>query len=151
MIAVIQRVTRGCVSIDSHPHGSIAKGLVILLGVERGDSMKDACWLAEKCAHLRVFEHEGRFHRSVLDEGGSVLVVSQFTLLGDCRKGRRPGLSRAASPKEAEPLYENFVQALRDTGLTIETGVFGTRMQIELVNEGPVTFIVETEKKNDGS
>lgn len=151
MIAVIQRVSRGRVLIDSVVHGSIGNGLVILLGVEQGDSMKDACWLAGKCAHLRVFEHEGKFDRSVLDEGGGALVVSQFTLLGDCRKGRRPGLSRAASPKEAEPLYKGFVQELRKTGVTTETGVFGARMQIELVNEGPVTFIVETVKRNDES
>jgi D-aminoacyl-tRNA deacylase len=128
------------------PGGEIGPGSCVLLGVERGDALEDAQRLAEKTARLRIFENdEGRFDRSLLDTGGAALVVSQFTLIADSRrqKGTRPDFSGAAPKEEAEPLYEAFCQALRELGIQVETGVFGARMQLELVNDGPVTVIVE--------
>jgi D-tyrosyl-tRNA(Tyr) deacylase len=116
----------------------------VLLGVGRGDSLDDAERLAGKIARLRIFENEeGRFDRSLLDTGGAALVVSQFTLIADTAKGNRPSFSDAAPPEEAEPLYEGFCEALRGLGVPVETGVFGARMQLELVNDGPVTIVLE--------
>ena len=124
--------------------GEIGAGLLVLLGVARGDVTADVDRLAAKIAKLRLFEDEaGKFDRSVMDAGGAVLAVSQFTLLGDLRKGNRPSFTDAAPPEEAEPLYDAFCEALRALGLEVETGVFGARMQVELVNDGPVTIIVE--------
>jgi D-aminoacyl-tRNA deacylase len=138
--AVVQRVTRA----SSTPGGSIGPGLCILLGVAAGDDEAVALRLAQKVAQLRIFENdEGKFDRSLLDTGGAALVVSQFTLLADTEKGNRPSFSGAAPPELAEPLYERFAQALRDLGVHAETGVFGARMAVELVNHGPVTIIVE--------
>jgi D-tyrosyl-tRNA(Tyr) deacylase len=139
MRAVIQRVSRA----SSAPGGAIGSGLCVLLGIAEGDDETEADRLAEKVARLRIFENaEGKFDRSLLDTGGEVLVVSQFTLLADTAKGNRPSFSGAARPEVAEPLYERFAQALRDLGVPVETGVFGARMTVELVNDGPVTIVV---------
>jgi D-tyrosyl-tRNA(Tyr) deacylase len=131
----------------AEPGGAIDAGLCILLGVARGDTSGDAERLAGKIARLRIFENDGgRFDRSVVDTGGAALVVSQFTLIAESRrpKGTRPDFSGAAPREEAEPIYESFCQALRDLGIHVETGVFGARMAVELVNDGPVTIIMET-------
>jgi D-tyrosyl-tRNA(Tyr) deacylase len=139
MRAVIQRVSRA----SSTPGGSIGPGLCVLLGVAEGDDEAAAVRLAEKSARLRIFENdEGKFDRSLLDTGGEALVVSQFTLLADTEKGNRPSFSSAARPDVAEPLYERFVQALRELGIHVETGAFGARMAVELVNDGPVTIVI---------
>jgi D-aminoacyl-tRNA deacylase len=144
--AVVQRVARASVRVEDAVAGEIGPGLCVLLGVARADGPADAERLAGKVARLRVFEDsEGRFDRSVLDTRGEALVVSQFTLLGDTTrsKGTRPDFSQAAPRAEAEPLYEAFCEALRDLGVHVETGVFGARMALELVNDGPVTIVLE--------
>ena len=146
MKAVLQRVTRATVRVEDEVVGEIGAGLCVLLGVARGDGPGDAARLAGKAARLRVFEDEnGRFDRSLLDVGGEALVVSQFTLLGDTtrQKGTRPDFSQAAPREQAEPLYEAFCEALREQGVHVETGVFGARMAVELVNDGPVTILLE--------
>jgi D-tyrosyl-tRNA(Tyr) deacylase len=142
--AVVQRVSRA----SSRPGGTIGPGLCILLGVAEGDGPQTADRLASRIANLRIFENDdGRFDRSLLETGGSALVVSQFTLLADARRqkstGRRPDFSGAARPEQAEPLYERFCVALRELGVMVETGVFGARMEVELVNDGPVTIILD--------
>jgi D-tyrosyl-tRNA(Tyr) deacylase len=138
--AVVQRVARA----SSTPGGAIGPGLCILLGVAAGDSAAEADRFAAKVAKLRIFgDEDGRFDRSLLDTGGSALVVSQFTLLADTAKGNRPSFSGAAPPAEAEPLYERFVAVLRSLGITVETGLFGARMSVELENDGPVTIVLE--------
>ena len=140
MRAVVQRVARASVT----PGGSIGAGLCVLLGVAEGDVDASAERLAGKIARLRIFENEdGKFDRSLLDTGGSALVVSQFTLIADTAKGNRPSFSGAARPEHAEPLYDRFAQALRAFGVPVETGVFGARMEVELVNDGPVTLVLE--------
>ena len=139
MKAVVQRVARASVT----PGGSIGPGLCILLGVAEGDDADDAERLAAKIANLRIFENaEGRFDRSLLDTGGAALVVSQFTLIADTAKGNRPSFSGAARPEVAEPLYEAFCAALRTLGIAVATGLFGARMQVDLLNDGPVTIIL---------
>ena len=140
----MQRVSRAEVRADARLSGEIGHGLVILLGVARGDGEAEAVRLAGKVARLRVFENdEGRFDLSVLDVGGWALAVSQFTLIGDTAKGNRPSFTDAAPPEEAEPLYDRFCAALRAEGVRVETGVFGARMELELVNDGPVTIVLE--------
>ncbi|HEY8645152.1 MAG TPA: D-aminoacyl-tRNA deacylase [Gaiellaceae bacterium] len=137
---MIQRVSRA----SSTPGGAIGPGLCVLLGVGEGDDEAAAVRLADKIARLRIFENEeGKFDRSLLEVGGEALVVSQFTLLADTTKGNRPSFSSAARPEVARPLYERFAQALRDLGVQVETGVFGARMSVELVNDGPVTIVLE--------
>lgn len=141
MRVVVQRVSRARVT----PGGEIGRGLCILLGVARGDGEEAAERLAGKIARLRVFpDDEGRFDRSVLDVGGAALVVSQFTLIADTAKGNRPSFAAAAPPEEAEPLYSHFCDLLRGLGVPVETGVFGAKMEVELVNDGPVTIALET-------
>ena len=143
MRAVVQRVSRAAVRVEGDLSGEIGAGLVVLLGVARGDAEADADALAGKVARLRIFANEqGRFDRSVLDTGGGILVVSQFTLLADTAKGNRPSVVAAAAPEEAERLYERFCAALRELGAPVEQGVFGARMEVELVNDGPVTFVL---------
>ncbi len=138
MRAVVQRVSRA----SSTPGGAIGPGLLVLLGVAAGDDEAAADRLAAKVAKLRIFEADGRFDRSLLDTGGAALVISQFTLIADTVKGNRPSFSEAARPEQAEPLYERFCQALREQGVLVETGVFGARMDVELVNDGPVTIVL---------
>jgi D-aminoacyl-tRNA deacylase len=143
--AVVQRVTKASVSIEGEVVGVIETGLVVLLGVKPGDDERAIDFLAEKIANLRIFpDDDGKMNRSVLDDGGGALVVSQFTLYGDCRKGRRPSFIDAAPPEIAEPLYERFVARLRGYGLKVETGRFAADMKVELVNDGPVTLIVDS-------
>ena len=145
MRAVLQRVRRASVTVASEPIGQIEGGLLILLGVHRTDTPEQARWLADKIAGLRIFEDaDGKMNVSVQDVGGSILVVSQFTLYGNCEKGRRPSFIEAAVPEVAEPLYEQFANNLRALGIPVATGRFGADMQVELVNDGPVTVIVET-------
>ena len=140
MVAVVQRVLRAWVT----PGGGIGPGVCVLLGVARGDTAADAERLAGKIARLRIFENAaGRFDCSLLDTGGAALVVSQFTLIADTAKGNRPSFSDAAPPQEAEPVYEAFCAAFRALGLEVATGVFGARMEVELVNDGPVTIVLE--------
>jgi len=142
--AVVQRVSEAAVRVDGELRGAIGPGLLVLLGVAAGDEPATATRLAGKVARLRVFENaEGRFDRSLLDTGGAALVVSQFTLIADTAKGNRPSFSGAAPPEEAEPLYESFCDALRGLGVPVETGVFGARMAVSLVNDGPVTIVLE--------
>ena len=144
MRAVVQRVASARVSVDGEVRGEIAAGVCVLLGVAGSDAEDEARRLAGKVARLRVFENdEGRFDRSLLETGGAALVVSQFTLIADTAKGNRPSFSEAASPERAEPLYEAFCSALRGVGVRVETGVFGARMAVELVNEGPVTIVLD--------
>jgi D-aminoacyl-tRNA deacylase len=147
MRAVIQRVSRAKVSVNHAVTGEILHGLVILLGVGREDTPAVAASLAEKAANLRIFEDEnGKMNRSLLDVKGAALVVSQFTLYGDARGGRRPSFIAAAPPEQAKALYEAFCEALRQLGITIATGIFQAMMSVELVNEGPVTILLDSEK-----
>ena len=143
MRAVVQRVSRAAVRVEGRVTGEIGAGLLVLLGVAAGDAESDAARLAEKVGRLRIFENDdGRFDLSVLDTSGSVLVVSQFTLIADTTKGNRPSFAAAAPPDEAERLYERFCAALRELGPAVERGVFGARMDVELVNDGPVTIVL---------
>jgi D-tyrosyl-tRNA(Tyr) deacylase len=147
MRAVVQRVSRAQVTVSGEITGEIGIGLLVLLGVCRDDTEADATYLAEKIAGLRVFEdHQGKMNRSVRDVGGSVLAVSQFTLYGDVRRGKRPSFDAAATPEKARRLYEFFVEQIRAAGLRCETGRFQEMMQVELVNEGPVTILLDSAK-----
>jgi len=140
----VQRVSEAAVRVDGELRGAIGPGLVVLLGIAGGDDAARAGRLAGKIARLRVFENDdGRFDRSLLDTGGAALVVSQFTLLADTAKGNRPSFTGAAPPDEAEPLYRAFCEALRGLGVPVETGVFGARMAVSIVNDGPVTIVLE--------
>jgi D-tyrosyl-tRNA(Tyr) deacylase len=144
---VVQRVSRGKVTVEGEVVGQIGSGYVVLLGVAKEDTPEAADYLADKVAGLRVFEDEaGKMNLSIQDAGGAVLAISQFTLYGDVRRGRRPGFDQAARPELAEPLYERFVAKLRGCGLTVETGRFQTHMEVELVNDGPVTILMDSEK-----
>ena len=145
MRIVVQRSKKAKVTVDGEITGQIKQGFVLLVGVTHEDKEEDALYLADKIANLRIFDdHEGKMNLSLLDVGGEILSVSQFTLYGDCRKGRRPNFMDAARPKQAVVLYEAFNQMLRDKGITVETGVFGAMMDVELINDGPVTLIVES-------
>jgi len=145
--AIIQRVTRARVTVASRVAGKIQTGVLVLLGVGRADTSESVEYLAEKIANLRIFADEaGKMNRSLVEIGGSALVVSQFTLYGDTRGGRRPSYIQAASPEEANRLYEEFVRCLRSFGVPVETGVFQAHMEVELVNDGPVTILLDSEK-----
>lgn len=147
MRAVVQRVSRARVEVEGRMTGEIGPGMVVLLGVAKTDTEADAAQLAEKIAGLRLFNDDnGKMNRSVEEVGGAVLVVSQFTLHGDCRKGRRPSFDRAAPAAQAQTLYEKFLHVLRHRGLQVETGVFQAMMEVELVNAGPVTLLVDTDR-----
>lgn len=147
MRAVIQRVTRASVTVEGRVAGEIGAGLLVLLGVSRTDNPESATYLAEKIANLRIFsDGAGKMSLSLLDVGGSALLVSQFTLYGDTRGGRRPSYIQAAPPEQAGLLYEEFVRSIRSLGVPVETGVFQAHMQVELVNDGPVTILLDSEK-----
>lgn len=144
MRALIQRVKRASVTIDGEPYSSIAAGMLVFVGVIKEDEKENAEKLAQKLISLRIFEDEnGKMNRSIVDEGLEFLVVSQFTLCGDCKKGTRPSFDNAAAPDKAVPLYEYFVECLRTSGLKVETGKFQAMMDVELINDGPVTFMVD--------
>ena len=146
MRAVVQRVSRSSVTVEGEVVGAVDRGVMVLLGVTHGDREEQARWLASKIAGLRIFEDaEGKMNRSLLDIGGGALVISQFTLYGDCRKGRRPSFSTAARPEIAEPLVEQFAEYLRQEGIQpVESGVFGAYMQVEIHNDGPVTIWLDS-------
>jgi D-tyrosyl-tRNA(Tyr) deacylase len=147
MRVVVQRVVSGSVATEGADRASIEKGFVVLLGIARGDTMNDAEFLADKCAGLRVFEDDqGKMNISLLDAGGSILVVSQFTLYADAQRGNRPSFTRAARPEEAEPLYERFVGRLQERlgPERVRTGIFGAMMRVTIVNDGPVTIVIES-------
>jgi D-tyrosyl-tRNA(Tyr) deacylase len=145
MRAVIQRVKESSVKVDNETIGRIGQGLLVLLGVAKGDIPSDADYLANKIVNLRIFEDDdAKMNQSLLSIGGKMLVVSQFTLLGDCRKGRRPSFVAAAGPQKALELYENFVQQVRRLGISVETGRFQAMMEVALINDGPVTLVLES-------
>ncbi len=145
MRVVLQRVREASVEINKEELGRIGYGLVVLLGVAKGDSFSDVEYLAEKICNLRIFEDEkGKLNLSLLDKKGDLLVISEFTLLGNTRKGRRPGFDDAAHPDEARKLYESFVAVLRDKGIKVKTGEFGSEMLVKIYNDGPVTFVIDS-------
>jgi len=147
MRAVVQRVSRAAVRVEGRTVGEVGRGLLVLLGVASGDGDDAARFMADKLAALRIFEDaDGKMNRSVADAGGGLLVVSQFTLLGDARKGNRPGFSAAAPPEAANALYERVCALLREKGLPVAQGVFRAQMEVELVNDGPVTILLDSEK-----
>ncbi|RMG89604.1 MAG: D-tyrosyl-tRNA(Tyr) deacylase [Chloroflexi bacterium] len=147
MKALLQRVARASVTVNGRIVGQVERGFVVLLGVTHTDTTTEADWLADKIVGIRLFEDdEGKLNLSLSDVGGTVLVVSQFTLYGDARKGRRPSFVAAARPEHAEPLVEYFVERLRQHGLQVETGVFGAKMLVEIHNDGPVTLMLERER-----
>lgn len=147
MRAVVQRVSRAEVRVDGRVVGRIGRGLLVLVGIATGDTREKGKALAEKIVNLRIFDDEqGKMNRSLLEAGGAVLCVSQFTLYGDCRKGRRPSYDQAASPEAARSLYEAFLESLRSFGVTVEAGQFQAMMEVELVNDGPVTLLLDSER-----
>ncbi|MBA5869067.1 MAG: D-tyrosyl-tRNA(Tyr) deacylase [Nitrospira sp. CR2.1] len=149
MKAVIQRVTRASVEVEGQTVGRIGRGLLVLLGVAKGDEERDLLYVVEKLDRLRIFADEhGKMNRSLSEVDGAILLVSQFTLLGDTTKGRRPGFDRAAPPDEARTWYEQAAARLRSAGVKVETGVFGAHMQVELFNDGPVTFLLDSRRES---
>jgi D-tyrosyl-tRNA(Tyr) deacylase len=145
MRAVVQRVKQSSVNVNGDIVGEIGRGLLVFLGVANGDKIDDVDYLVNKIVHLRIFEDENeKMNRSLHDVGGEMLVVSQFTLLGDCRKGRRPSFINAARPEQATELYEYFVKKTREQGITVKTGQFRAMMEVALINDGPVTLIIES-------
>ena len=147
MRAVVQRVSRASVTVEGEPVGEVARGLLVLLGVADDDTEADAGYLAEKISGLRIFEDDaGKMNLSVTENGGAMLVVSQFTLFGDVRRGKRPSFDAAARPEQAKALYEHFVERIRALGLRCETGRFQEMMDVELVNSGPVTILLDSKK-----
>jgi D-tyrosyl-tRNA(Tyr) deacylase len=147
MRAVVQRVSKASVSVQGETVGSIDQGLVVLLGVHRGDGENEARWMADKIVHLRIFEDEsGKMNRSLVDIGKEMLIVSQFTLYGDCRKGRRPGYSAAASPEKAEALYQKFVDLVEAHQVSTATGRFQAMMEVSISNDGPVTLLLDSDR-----
>ena len=147
MRAVIQRVRRADVMVEDVCTGAIGPGLLVLLGVHAKDTDRDVRWMSDKIIHLRIFDdRQGKMNHSLLDTGGDMLVVSQFTLFGDCRKGRRPSWSRAARPELARELYENFVEIVQSQGITVQTGKFQSMMKVSLINDGPVTLLLDSFK-----
>ncbi|EHQ88030.1 D-aminoacyl-tRNA deacylase [Desulfosporosinus youngiae] len=148
MRSVVQRVKRASVTVNNETAGTIAAGLLVLLAVGQEDGADDIDWMVDKLVGLRIFEdQEAKMNRSVLDVGGEMLVVSQFTLYGDCRKGKRPSFSTAAPPEQAKALFDQSVEKIRSYGIKVETGVFQAEMEVELVNDGPVTILLDSKKK----
>ncbi|TKB08450.1 D-aminoacyl-tRNA deacylase [Desulforhopalus sp. IMCC35007] len=147
MRVIVQRVSRAQVSVEGQVIGAIQRGLLVFVGIRKEDTEKDLQWLADKIIHLRIFEDtEGKMNKSLADIEGEMLIISQFTLYGDCRKGRRPGFSNAAPPLHAEPLYQQFITEIKTKGIKVATGVFQADMQVELINDGPVTLLLDSEK-----
>lgn len=147
MRAVIQRSKQASVTVETLKIGEISHGLVVLLGVQNTDTPNDTLWLADKICNLRVFEDkDGKMNLSIKDTGGEMLIISQFTLYGDCRKGRRPGYSKAAPPDIAEKLYEQFIQEIRSRDIVVATGKFQATMEVQLINDGPVTLLLDSDK-----
>lgn len=147
MRAVVQRVTQAAVAINAKTSAAIDQGLVVFLGICGSDSRKDLSWMADKIIHLRIFPDEGgKMNKSLADIKGEMLIISQFTLYGDCRKGRRPGFSAAAPPEIAEPLYTEFIAEIRAQGIPVATGTFAADMAVNLINDGPVTLLLDSEK-----
>ena len=148
MIALVQRVSEASVTVDDKTISEIGKGLVVLLGVAKGDDDNDVSYLANKVTNLRIFDDEnGKMNLSLIETDGEMLVVSQFTLLGDCRKGRRPGFEMAALPEDAERLYEKFIDDINNSGMKVRKGVFAASMIVKIFNDGPVTFILDSRNK----
>ena len=151
MRAVLQRVRSASVTVDGQSIASIAHGLMVLLGVAKGDSQADVAYMADKIPHLRIFSDEaGKMNRSIVDVQGELLMVSQFTLLGDTHRGRRPGFDAAAPPATAQQLYESVAQAIRERGVPVQTGKFGANMVVTLENDGPVTFVLDSHRRESG-
>ncbi len=145
MRALVQRVSQAGVTIDGKRTASIDRGILVLLGITESDTPEDTQWLAGKIARLRIFPDEhGKMNLSVKDIGGQVLIISQFTLYGDCRRGNRPGFDQAADPQHAEPMYDLFCERVSGMGLEVQTGTFAADMKVDLINDGPVTFMLET-------
>lgn len=145
MRVVVQRVKHSSVTVDGNIVGKINEGLLILLGIKNGDTEKDVTWLANKVSSLRIFEDEnGKMNKELKDINGSILLISQFTLYGDCVKGKRPSFIEAAKPEIAIPLYEKFISTLKNQGITVETGIFGADMKVDLLNDGPVTLVIDS-------
>lgn len=148
MRSVVQRVSKASVSVDGEIIGQIGRGLLVLLGIHGEDQKREIEWMAEKVVNLRIFEdHEGKMNLSIRDIKAKMLIVSQFTLYGDCRKGRRPGYSHAAAPEIAEPLYGQFIAKIEQIGIETASGKFGAMMDVELVNDGPVTLLLDSDKR----
>lgn len=148
MRAVVQRVSQGKVKVNGETISEIGRGVVVLLGVHQEDRSEDVLYIVDKIAGLRLFEDErGKMNLSVEEVGGGILLVSQFTLYGDCKKGRRPSFTEAAPPEQAERLYQDVARLLRERGLTVKTGVFGAKMEVEIHNEGPVTLLLDSQRK----
>ena len=148
MRIVVQRVRRAAVTINGIVHGAIANGMVVLLGIRNSDTSTDLQWLAEKVVNLRIFDdQQGKMNKSLADIDGEMLIISQFTLYGDCRKGRRPGFSTAAPPDIAEPLYRQFIEEVQNRQVRVATGIFQATMEVELVNDGPVTLLLDSDKQ----
>lgn len=148
MRTVLQRVKSASVHINGEVSGKISAGLVVLLGISSNDTIKDVRWMAEKVINLRIFDDQnGKMNLSLADINGEMLIVSQFTLYGDCRKGRRPGFSTAAPPEIAKPLYEEFIKEVKNRQIQVATGIFQAEMEISLINHGPVTLLLDSEKK----
>lgn len=147
MRAVVQRVTKASVSVDNEIVGKINNGIVVLLGVGNADTLEDARYLAEKIVNLRIFDDKnGKMNLSLLDIAGEALIISQFTLFGDCRKGRRPSYSESAPPHVAQELYEKFIEFVKSYNIYVETGIFAARMLVEICNDGPVTLLLDSKK-----
>ncbi|MCF8056510.1 MAG: D-tyrosyl-tRNA(Tyr) deacylase [Desulfocapsa sp.] len=147
MRAVIQRVSRASVTVDSEITGQIGTGVLIFLGIHKDDDEKEIKWMVKKIINLRIFEDDdGKMNRSLIDTNGAMLVVSQFTLYGDCRKGRRPGYSGAAPPETANTLYQQFIEAVRQKNISVASGRFQAHMDVELINDGPVTLLLDSSK-----
>lgn len=148
MRVVVQRSKEARVEVEGQTVGEIRQGLVLLVGIRHEDTINDVRWMADKLVNLRIFEDEdGKMNRSLLETGGQILSISQFTLYGDCRKGRRPNFMAAARPEQAEPLYEQFNQLLREHGVDVQTGRFGAMMDVKLTNWGPVTLVIDSENR----
>lgn len=147
MRAVVQRVSRAAVLVEDQTVGSIGEGLVVLLGIHTDDGDREARWMADKIVNLRIFADEsGKMNRSLVDIGKEMLIVSQFTLYGDCRKGRRPGYSTAALPEKAEPIYLNFIELVKNHGIKVASGQFQAMMEVSITNSGPVTLLLDSDK-----